>query len=419
MIESISNHNLHANLNIDIAEIVNKFSTPLILYSVNDLNYRITELHAALPEESRLLYSVKANPNPFVLNLFNQAGLGFEVASVGELQHLIKLKIHPDGIVLGGPIKSKEAILSGIKNHILSYNVESEQDLTNIARASNKRLNISLRINLDFSNRTSLLKMGGVSSQFGIDENNIIPLIRKYKNEVNINGLFMFNGSQFFDVQNIIQNTSFLIEFAEKHQDEFNQLDFLDFGGGFGVPESADQSELNMNLLKTGLADLFRSKKHFLDRVKYKFFESGRYLTATSAILVSKVLDIKYSKGKKYIILDTGINHLGIRQLHYRTQRSFISTLIENEHYSPAILTGATCTPLDIILNEVNFPNVSVDDLVLIHNVGAYTSTLSPYNFCGFTYPAEVAVDTNGYVLLIRERGDIENSCGLGYKEYF
>ncbi|MEI7982384.1 MAG: hypothetical protein WCI71_12085 [Bacteroidota bacterium] len=416
MIESTSDRNLHTNFDVGIAAIVNKFPTPLILYSVHELNNRITELLAALPVDSRLLYSVKANPNPFVLNLFNQAGLGFEVASVGELLHVIKSKIPPERIVLGGPVKSKEAILSGIQNHILSYNVESEQDLKNIARASNQSLNISLRINPDFSNRNSLLKMGGVPSQFGIDENTIIPLIRKYKNEVNINGLFMFNGSQFFDVQNIIQNTLFLIEFAEKHQDEFNHLDFLDFGGGFGVPESADQLALNMNLLKNGLADLFKSKKLFLDRIKYKFFESGRYLTATSAVLVSSVLDIKYSKGKKYIILDAGINNLGLRQLLYRVNGPFIRTVKDYEHYSPAILTGATCTPLDVIQNEVEFPDVAIDDLVLIHNVGAYTSTLSPYNFCGFTNPAEVAVDANGDVFLVRERGEAENSCGSGYK---
>ena len=75
----------------------------------------------------------------------------------------------------------------------------------------------------------------------------------------------------------LLAKTSFLIEFAEKHKDEFNQLDFLDFGGGFGVTESANQSGLNMNILKSGLADLFNSKKQFLDTIKYKFFESGRY----------------------------------------------------------------------------------------------------------------------------------------------
>jgi diaminopimelate decarboxylase len=409
-------HNLQSKLNINIADTANKFSTPLIIYTVDELNNKIIELRAALPVESRLLYSVKANPNPFVLNLFNQAGLGFEVASAGELRQVIKSKIPSDRIVLGGPVKSKEAILLGIQNHILSYNVESEQDLQNIMSTANQRLNISIRINPDFSNRNSEIKMGGISSQFGIDEDNVIPLIRKYRNEVNINGLFMFAGSQFFDAQNIIQNTSFLTEFAEKHKDEFNQLDFLDFGGGFGTPESAAQSELNMSILKTGLADLFKSKKQFLGRVRYKFFESGRYLTATSAILLSTVLDIKYSKGKKYILLDTGINHLGIKQLNYRTQRPFISTVKEYEHYSPAILTGATCTPIDIIQYEADFPDVAAGDLVIIHNVGAYTATLSPYNFCGFTYPAEVAVDTDGNVLLIRERGDIENSCGPGYK---
>jgi diaminopimelate decarboxylase len=276
-------------------------------------------------------------------------------------------------------------------------------------------LNISLRINPDLSNRDSLLKMGGVSSQFGIEERDIISIVRRYKNEVNINGLFMFNGSQFFDVQNIIQNTSFLIEFAEKHRAEFNQLDFLDFGGGFGIPDSAGQSELNMDLLKTGLAELFQSKKQFLDTVKYKIFESGRYLTATSAMLISSVLDIKYSKGKKYIILDAGINNLGIRQFLYRARGPFIRTVKEYKRFSPAILTGATCTPLDIVQNEADFPDVAIHDLVLIDHVGAYTGVLSPYTFCGFNHPAEVAVESGGDVLCIRERGKVENSCGSGY----
>jgi diaminopimelate decarboxylase len=342
--------------------------------------------------------------------------LGFEVASAGELQHVINFGIHSERIVLGGPIKSKEAILLGIRNNILSYNVESEQDLQNIASVSSQSLNLSIRINPDFTNRNSILKMGGVPSQFGIDEKEVMPLIRKYRNKVNINGLFMYAGSQFFDAQSIIQNTSFLIDFAEKHIAEFNQLDFLDFGGGFGVAETAGQPDLDLSVLKTGLANLFKHKKQFLDGIKHKYFESGRYLTATSAVLVSKVLDVKYSKGKKFIILDTGINHLGIRQLYNNKPKSLIRTLKEYGHHSPAILTGATCTPIDIIQSEADFPDVSVGDLVLIENVGAYTATLSPYNFCGHTYPAEVAIDNSGSAFLIRERGDVGSSCGMGYK---
>jgi diaminopimelate decarboxylase len=103
---------------IDITDLVKKYSTPLIIYSTLELNGRITELQDALPVGSRLLYSVKANPNPFVLDVFNQAGLGFEVASAGELQHVINFGIHSERIVLGGPIKSKEAILLGIRNVI-------------------------------------------------------------------------------------------------------------------------------------------------------------------------------------------------------------------------------------------------------------------------------------------------------------
>ena len=406
---------LQLNPDLDITDLVKKYSAPLIIYSTKELNYRISELRDALPVESRLLYSVKANPNPYVLDVLNQAGLGFEVASAGELQHVINSGIHSDRIVLGGPIKSKEAILLGIRNNILSYNVESEQDLQNIAGESGQNLNLSIRINPDFSNRNSILKMGGVPSQFGIDEKKVIPLIRKYKNKVNINGLFMYAGSQFFDAQSIIQNTSFLIEFAEKHIAEFKQLDFIDFVGGFGVAETSLQSDLDLKVLKTGLADLFERKKQFLDGIKYKYFESGRYLTATSAVLASKVLDIKYSKGKKFIILDTGINHLGLRQFNNNERGYLIQPLKEYQHHSPAILTGATCTPIDIIQYETDFPDVAAGDLVLINNVGAYTASLSPYNFCGFTYPAEVAVDDSGNAFPIRERGDFANSCAMGY----
>lgn len=375
------NHPYTAPVN-DLAELVKKYATPLVIYSGDELNKRLATLQNTLPSGSRLLYSVKANPNPFVLKHFNRAGLGFEVASAGELQHVLKSGIDPGNMALGGPIKSKEAIALAISNRILSFNVESERDLQNIIQSSGHRVNISVRINPGFTNGDSMLKMGGLSSQFGVDENEVIPLIRKYRKFASINGLFMFTGSQYFDARNIIQNTRYLAEFAEKHKDEFDHLDFLDFGGGFGVSDQADPRELDMEELKSGLAGLFEMKREFLGTVRYKFFESGRYLTTTSATLVSSVLDVKYSKGKKYILLDTGINHLGIK-LFDPARKLCIHTVKEYRQYSPAILTGASCTPLDIIQNETEFADVETGDLVMIRNVGAYTASLSPIIFAG------------------------------------
>lgn len=405
------------NQKISLLDIIKIHNTPIVLYNAKELIFRASILKNSL--NSLIAYSVKANPNPYLINTFINQGLLVEVASEGELYHVITLGVPNNRIVLGGPLKKLEAIKIALENDILFFNVESETDLLNIkvlAKETNKNTKVLLRVNPSFSNKISVLKMGGVSSQFGIDEENLDKIIEFCQDSIEFYGLFMYTGSQFFDTQEIINNTKYLIDLAKRIEKKCNKsIKALDFGGGFGVPESSLQQEIDLNYLKIGLHALFEEYSDFINNLEYKFFESGRFLTATSAILITKVLDVKYSRGKRYIIIDSGINNLGIKQFPYRTYEPFISVLNKNDNYSPAIIVGPTCTPIDIVYKELNMPKVKVNDIIIIHNVGAYSISYSPINFCGFPVPIEIVIDGSGKEILTRKRGDISTACGTGF----
>ena len=121
-----------------IKEIASNYDTPVVIYSKKVIKERVAGLQKALPEPARLVYSVKANPNPIIIQILLELGLYFEVASAGELSHLIKSAVPPSKILFGGPAKRNEGITQAIDSDILAFNVESSTEIARIWEYSSK-----------------------------------------------------------------------------------------------------------------------------------------------------------------------------------------------------------------------------------------------------------------------------------------
>lgn len=410
-------------LDNQITDIVHIYNTPVIIYRESEVYNRILSLQNCLPPPSQLVFSVKANPNPTILNIFLKSGLLFEVASAGELSHILRVGIPADKILFGGPIKQNDGILIALKAGILAFNVESLTDLLriqNLAKKLNQPAKVMLRVNPSNLTNMAVLRMGGNSSQFGIDEEQLMEIVQKCTGLVNFTGLFMYAGSQYFDAQQIVANTQYLCRMAKKLRiDGAPPIQMIDFGGGFGVPETENQKPINLDLLYNGLKKIFDEELPELvrDGLEQIFFESGRFLTATSAIFVTRVMDVKWSQGQKYVIVDGGINNLGIKQFLYRTYEPQISILGKpcSGDCEIAIVVGPTCTPIDIVHRDASLSDVKVGDLLCIENCGAYQLSYSPVNFCGHPTPAEVMINGDSTVTLMRKRGRLEDACGTGF----
>lgn len=409
----------------DIQVLAQQYGTPLIIYSEASLVKNVLALRSALPALSHLAYSIKANPNPTILRLLvERFGLMAEAASAGELTLAIRCGVPPNNLLLGGPAKTREAIELAAEAQIAGVLIESSNDLNRaklIAKERGVKLNILFRLNPAYLESSSVLRMSGKYSQFGIDEDSLFQIIKECEEDsAQYAGLFLYAGSQHFLAKYIVENTRYLCRIAHRlHAKGLPPPRILDFGGGFGVPETDHQPELNLERLREGLDRVFQEELSELFRqgLERTIFESGRYLVSQAGIYVTRVMDVKRSHGKLFAILDGGINNMGIRQLKYRTFEPKIEVWgKDGDQQSESItLAGPTCTPIDIVHQGIRLGNLEVGDLVIIRDFGAYTVNFSPIHFCGHPWPAEVLVTTDGNVRLVRRRGLLSESCGLGY----
>ncbi len=409
---------------IDYESTANNYGTPLVVYSETVLQRDVYLLRKSIPSISSLAYSIKANPNPTLLYLMNQNGLMAEAASEGELALALRTGVPPEKLLLGGPAKRLDAVALAVNEGIGAILIESLNDL-NLVRAVSKNIgkpiNVLLRVNPTCLSSHALLRMSGIPSPFGIDEELLPEALQACEEEsACYAGLFLYGGSQHFSASDIVANTRYLCSLALKLiGDGFPPPQMLDFGGGFGVTEDDSQHELDLGELRDGLTSVYEEFVAPLARLGLQktVFESGRYLVSRSGTYLSRVIDLKRSRGKLFAVLDGGINNMGIRQLLYRTFEPRIDLLGWRRDVKREMVTlvGPTCTPIDIVHKGCELPELQVGDLIAMRDFGAYTTSYSAIHFCGHPWPAEVLVAKDGTSHLIRRRGLQDESCGVGY----
>jgi len=173
------------------------------------------------------------------------------------------------------------------------------------------------------------------------------------------------------------------------------------------VPYADTDEELDTDALGSGLDDLLAKYAVSRDGVKL-VFESGRYLAAECGVFVTKVVDVKASRGKTFVITDGGINQF-LRPQFLKVKHP---ALILNKHRRPPTavvdIGGPCCTPVDCIAAEVRVPRPEVGDLVGVFNCGAYGYSMSPMNFLSHPWPAEVFVH-KGKMRVVRAREEGED----------
>lgn len=381
-----------------------EYGTPCLCYDEEQICYWAKMLREAIPNVANIIYSVKASPNPALIDHYKRAGFWFEVASQGELIHILNLGVDRNKIWVSGQGKTENYLKYAVCEGITHFNLESQNELKILAKLI-RNLNLyccNLRINPNMNRSSSVLQMGGKATPFGIDEEELEDILNGEYGHL-INGLFIYAGSQYFDVKDIIENTKYCFELAIKickmHKVCFKNLDF---GGGFGVPEDEDNNELDMMYLREELKKIFTyylKMPCFSDLIG-AFFESGRYLAARTAYLITKIVDVKQSHGVKYVVTDGGINCLGVKQKEYRIFSPIIKHIgNRGEQSAEYCIVGTTCTPIDMTHPKVVLNNPQNGDLICIPDCGAYSVQFSPKNFNGLYDIPEILHDKGKYIL--------------------
>jgi diaminopimelate decarboxylase len=191
-------------------------------------------------------------------------------------------------------------------------------------------------------------------------------------------------------------------------------INTVDFGGGLGIPYFDNDRELDTGRWRDSLAEMMLevSKEPTFSGTKF-IVEPGRYLVGEAGVYVARVNDIKISRGKKYIILDGGMNHhlAASGNLGQVIKRNFPVTVVNKiDHRQTEIvdIVGPLCTPLDTLARDVEVPRVNVGDLIGVFQSGAYGRTASPVGFLSHPAPVELWID-HGSVSVIQLRGGYDD----------
>ena len=412
---------------VPLREIVEEFGTPLYVYSKNQIldNYRA--VHAALGETKHLIcYALKANSNIQILKLLVQEGAGADVVSRGELFLALKAGFPPERITYTGVGKRDDEIEYAIKKAVASLNIESEEELrivSETAQRLNREVPISIRANPNVNPETHpYISTGLKVNKFGIDQERVLAAYRQAKELPNLRiiGIHAHIGSQITHIEPFVQTATALVSFVQDLKAAGVELTQIDIGGGVGVDyhralvHELLPVESTASPTPGGTSATPPTASEFVSAVLpilqptglTILFEPGRAIVADAGMLVTKVLYAKRGGGKKFVIVDAGINDL-IRPSLYDAYHQIVPLLLRGEQTETVDVVGPVCETGDFFALDRVLPTVARSDLLGIATVGAYGySETSNYN--GRLRPAEILVNGER-CRVIRERETLDD----------
>lgn len=375
--------------------------TPFYAYDLSAISHRVTQLRATLPEEVTIHYAVKANPMPAVVHHLADLVDGLDVASAGELRTALGTQTRPRDISFAGPGKTESELISAVAAGI-TVNVESAGEvdrLVTIGEREGSTPHVAVRVNPDFELKHSGMKMGGGPKQFGIDAEQVPALLKRMsETDLHFRGFHIFSGSQNLRTANIIEAQSATFELALRlARYAPNRLEFLNIGGGFGIPYFPGETSLDLAPIAEKLAAHTRTARQELGDHLAVTLELGRYLVGEAGIYVCEVIDKKVSRGHTYLVTNGGLHH------HLAASGNFGQVIRKNypvvlPHKMGAMPTESTnivgplCTPLDLLADGIPLPAAGVGDPVVVLQSGAYGYSASPHLFLGHPSPIELAL---------------------------
>jgi diaminopimelate decarboxylase len=406
---------------VSMASLAEAYGTPLFVYDRSSFDKKLKQLRAILPPEFDIYYSIKANPNLAIIRHFVSRGCGLEIASGGELVQALAAGADAARIVFAGPGKTEAELELAVNRKIGELHIESQREadcIAAICRRLNTRARVGVRVNPNADAQGGAMRMGGKSTPFGIDEEKIEPVVDflSATDVLDFCGLHMSAGTQVLDWQVLAAQYRKAIEIGRRVvQRTGRPLRTIDFGGGLGIPYFDGDRALDLTALGSELERLVTEVRQDLRFTGTRFvIEPGRFLAGEAGIYLARIVDIKESRGKRFLIIDGGMNH------HLAASGNLGQTIKRN--YPVAVperlrcpgsqsvdVVGPLCTPLDTLARNVSLPESEAGDLIAVLQSGAYARTASPIGFLSHPSPAEVWVE-DGKHYLIRPRGQVEDA---------
>src|SRR5436190_1081406 len=367
-----------------LQKLAKQHGTPIVVIDHDIIRRNYAEFKKHLPKV-QAYYAVKANPAPEVVRTLYKAGASFDVASLPEfmlayenIKHLAAREQQDfiwDKIIYANPTKPKETLqtLDQYKPLVTYDNVTELKKIRDFA----PHAGVVLRLRVP--NTGSMVEL---SSKFGCDPGEAVDLIlAAFKLGLVVEGISFHVGSQCTNFQNFVQALDMAAAVMKESTSRGHEIKILDIGGGFPAPYNEHVKPFSMLARKIN-AEINRLFPKNIEILA----EPGRFLVATAAISVARIIGKAVRDGKRCYYIDDSVYHTFSGIIFDHCQ--YHLKAFKKGRTEVCAVFGQTCDALDTISLSEELPEMEIEDLVYSENIGAYSNASSTW-FNGFP-PAKV-----------------------------
>ncbi|MCX5799384.1 MAG: diaminopimelate decarboxylase [Proteobacteria bacterium] len=361
---------------VPITTIVEATETPVYIYSHKTLERHFIVFDDAFKGIPHLTcYSCKANSNIAILRTIGRLGGGADIVSGGELYRALYAHIPGKKIVFSGVGKTEKEIKSAIESDILMINVESEDEMTSVAKVARrmrKKVPLSIRVNPQIDPKTHpYITTGLKKNKFGVLWDDAYRLYKQIGKDQHLQpiGISSHIGSQILELAPFIDAVKSLKEMVLQLKSDGISLKYIDIGGGLGItykdelpPHPEDYAKgIERELKGTDLTLIL---------------EPGRVLVGNSGIFITKLLYVKKTQEKTFYIVDGAMNDL-VRPALYGAYHDIIPVKEKSDKEITVDVVGPICESGDFLAKDRNLPILEPGVLLAVLGAGAYGFSMS------------------------------------------
>lgn len=383
-----------------LLQVAGRFGTPLFVYNSDLVLERYRDLYRYITwPKLRVHYAMKANYCPALLQDLRGAGASLDTVSPGEVALARRLGFTPDRLLYTANNLTDAEVAQVMAEGVL-MNFDSLSRLERFGKAY-PGARVCLRFNPDVTDgHSAKVSTAGDLTKFGIlmgDLPQALAIVKQHR--LQVVGLHEHTGSGLTKKESVYRSMKHLLALATP--ENFPDLTFVDFGGGFKVPYKPDDEHYDYAAFGAEITRIFSEFCASYGRELDMYFEPGRYLVAESGVLLVTINTLKANKTRLIAGCDSGFPQL-IRPVMYDAYHHV--TNLTNPHGEPGVydLVGNICETGDRFAEQRTLPAVREGDVLAIHNAGAYCYAMGGvYNVRPM--PAEVVV-RRGQPILARRR---------------
>ena len=378
---------------VPVEALAERHGTPLYVYSTATLTRHWRVLHRSLAGLRHVVcYAVKANSNLAVLSLFARLGSGFDIVSGGELYRVLKAGGDPRKVVFSGVGKTDEEIAFALEAGVRVLNVESAPELARVsvvARRMGRRAPIALRVNPDVDPKTHpYISTGLRENKFGVsveDARRLYPIAARDP-ALEVKGIGCHIGSQITTVRPFLDAIDRVLALVRELGREGIRFAHLDVGGGLGITYKDEEPPHPDEYGRAIRKALGRWKGEVL-------LEPGRVLVGNAGVLVTRVLHVKRSGRKTFVVVDAAMNDL-VRPSYYGAHHEIEPAGPPRPGAREIVcdVVGPICESSDFLAKRRRMPEPRPGDLLVVRSAGAYGFAMSS-NYNARPRAAELLVD--------------------------